>query len=178
MRKAATASFGPIIVAGLIAGTLDVGSASLINLVSPVLILHYIASGLLGARAFVVGAEATWLGMILQWLMSILIAAIYFGVTSRLRPLRARWWLGGTCAGVIIFLVMNFVVMPMSAAPVTYRDMIEHFNPLKSAANLIAMLVFGWIVAFCACRLAGDAAIPREAPVNEAPRADPRPPSL
>ncbi|HET9107314.1 MAG TPA: hypothetical protein VFN79_08990 [Steroidobacteraceae bacterium] len=51
MSKSPIASFAPVIVGGLIAGTLDVGSASLINLVSPVLILHYIASGLLGTRA-------------------------------------------------------------------------------------------------------------------------------
>ena len=155
MSKSPIASFAPVIVGGLIAGTLDVGSASLINLVSPVLILHYIASGLLGTRAFEVGVEATCLGLLLQWLMSILIAAIYFVVTSRWRSLRRQWWLGGLSAGVVIFLVMNFLVMPLSAAPVTYRDIIAHFQPLKSLANLLAMLVFGWIVAYCAARF-GD----------------------
>lgn len=158
MSKSSIASFAPIIVGGLIAGTIDVGSASLINLVSPVLILHYIASGLLGTRAFAVGAEATYLGLILQWLMSILIAAIYFAVTSRWRSLRTQWWLGGLSAGVIIFVVMNFLVMPLSAAPVTYRDIIAHFHPLKAAANLLAMLVFGWIVAYCAARFSGQPA--------------------
>jgi uncharacterized membrane protein YagU involved in acid resistance len=155
MSRSSLSALAPIVAGGLIAGTLDIGSASLINLVSPVLILHYIASGLLGARAFAVGAEATYLGLLLQWLMSILIAAIYFVATSRWRSLRSRWWLGGSAAGVITFLVMNFLVMPLSAAPVTYRDIIAHFHPLKAVANLFAMLVFGWIVAYCAARLAG-----------------------
>lgn len=147
---------GAILAGGLIAGTLDIGSASLINFVSPVLILRYIASGVLGVRAFDTGAAAAWLGLLLQWLMSLLIAAIYWLVTSRWRSLRARWRLGGLCAGVVTFLVMNFLVMPLSAAPVTYRDIAEHFDPLKSAANLLAMLVFGWIVAYCARRLGGE----------------------
>ncbi len=152
MSNAATASLRPIVAGGLIAGTLDIGAAALINRVSPDLILHYIASGVLGARAFAVGAAAAALGLILQWLMSILIAAIYLSVTSRWRSLRARWRLGGLSAGVVIFLVMNFLVMPLSAAPITYREIIAHFRPLKYAENLLAMFVFGLIVAYCAYR--------------------------
>lgn len=158
MNEPPTASWRPILAGGLIAGTLDIGAASSINWVSPVLILHYIASGILGARAFTVGVAATYLGLVLQWLMSILIAAIYFFVTSRWRSLRARWRLGGLSAGVVIFLVMNFLVMPLSAAPVTYRDIVEHFHPTKAAANLLAMFVFGLIVAYCADRVSGETA--------------------
>lgn len=174
MNGAATA-LRPIVSGGLIAGTLDIGAASLINWVSPFLILHYIASGLLGAKAFTVGSAATYLGLLLQWAMSILIAAIYFAATSRWRSLRTRWQLGGLAAGVIIFLVMNFVVMPLSAAPITYREMIEHFRPLKSAANLLAMLVFGLIVAYCACHFSGETAAGRAIEADEAPRANPSP---
>lgn len=150
MSQTPSAALRAIICGGLIAGTLDIGAASLINTTNPVLIVHYIASGLLGTRAFTLGAAATCLGLLLQWAMSIVIAAIYFGVTSRWRRLRTRWQLGGLFAGVIIFLVMNFVVMPLSAAPITYREIIEHFRPLKYAANLLAMFVFGLIVAYCA----------------------------
>lgn len=169
MSKVSTACYRPIIAGGLIAGTLDVGAASLINFVSPVLILRYIASGVLGARAFGPGADPACLGLILQWLMSILIAAIYFGVTARWRALRSHWGLGGLSAGVVIFAVMNFLVMPLSAAPITYRDIAEHFHPLKSAANLLAMLVFGWIVAYCAQRFAGEAAESDDAPARQVP---------
>lgn len=37
-----------ILVAGLAAGTIDIGAAALINLANPILILHFIAGGLLG----------------------------------------------------------------------------------------------------------------------------------
>lgn len=150
MRSAATSGIRPILVGGLVAGTLDIGAAALINRVNPVLIAHYIASGALGKAAFSLGASAAYLGLVLQWAMSIVIAAIYWFVTARMPRLRERWWLGGLLAGVVIFLVMNLIVMPFSAAPVTLHEVIARFRPTKGAENLSAMLVFGLIVAYCA----------------------------
>ncbi len=139
-----------ILVGGLVAGTVDIGAAALINSVSPVIIVHYIASGLLGKAAFSVGAPAAYLGLILQWAMSVVIAAIYWFVTARMPRLRERWWLGGLLAGIVIFLVMNFIVMPFSAAPVTLHQVLARFRPVSGAENLLAMFVFGLIVACCA----------------------------
>ena len=149
MKSAATSAFPAILVGGLLAGTVDIGAAALINRVSPVLIAHYIASGALGKASFSLGAPAVCLGVILQWAMSVLIAAIYWSVTARMPRLRAKWALGGLLAGVVIYLVMNFIVMPFSAAPVTLHQVIARFTPVKGAENLAAMIVFGWIIAFC-----------------------------
>jgi uncharacterized protein (TIGR02246 family) len=159
MNDTATSALPAILVGGLTAGTVDIGAAALINHVSPVLIAHYIASGLLGKASFSMGTPAVCLGVILQWAMSVLIAAIYWYVTARMPRLRARWWLGGLAAGIIIYPVMNFLVMPFSAAPVTLHQVIARLTADNVAANLAAMLVFGWIVAFCARgsrRRAGD----------------------
>ena len=150
MRGAATSGLRPILLGGLVAGTLDIGAAALINRVSPVLIAHYIASGVLGKAAFAVGAPAAYLGLLLQWAMSIVIAAIYWFVTGRMPRLRAKWWLGGLLAGGVIFLVMNFIVMPFSAAPITLHEVIARLRLAKAAENLLAMFVFGLIVAYCA----------------------------
>ena len=144
-----------ILVGGLVAGTLDIGAAALINWVSPVLIIHYIASGVLGKASFSGGAWSAVLGVMLQLAMSVLIAAIYWGVTGRLASLRQRWWLGGLIAGIIIYLVMNFLVMPFSAAPVTLHDVLSRFRPISGAENLLAMILFGLIVAWCARYLGG-----------------------
>lgn len=154
MRSAATRGLRPILVGGLVAGTLDIGAAALINRVSPVLIAHYIASGVLGKASFSAGAPATYLGLFLQWAMSVFIAAIYWSVTQRMPSLRQRWWLGGLLAGIVIYLVMTFLVMPFSAAPVTLHQVIARFTLVKGAENLTAMFVFGLIVAFCARYLA------------------------
>lgn len=154
MRSAATSGLRAILVGGLVAGTLDIGAAALINHVSPVLIVHYIASGVLGKASFSLGAPAAYLGLILQWAMSVIIAAIYWFVTARMPRLREKWWLGGLLAGLIIYLVMNFLVMPFSAAPVTLHQVIARFRPMKGAEDLAAMFVFGLIVAYCARYLA------------------------
>jgi uncharacterized membrane protein YagU involved in acid resistance len=59
--------------------------------------------------------------------------------------LRQRWIAWGVAYGAVIFLVMNFVVLPLSAWRV-----IPKFSPLSFAANLAAMFLFGLIVAFFA----------------------------
>jgi uncharacterized protein (TIGR02246 family) len=157
MKNAATSALPAILIGGLVAGTVDIGAAALINRVSPLLIAHYIASGVLGRASFTLGAPAACLGVILQWAMSVLIAAIYWAVTARMPRLRARWRLGGLLAGVVIYLVMNFLVMPFSAAPVTLHQVIARLTLAKGAENLAAMLVFGWIIAFSARHLSGRA---------------------
>lgn len=154
MKNTVSCGLRAIAIGGLLAGTIDIGAAALINRVSPVLITHFIASGVLGKAALSAGASAAYLGLVLQWAMSIVIAAIYWSVTARMPQLRERWWLGGLLAGVIIYLVMNFLVMPFSAAPVTLHQLIAHLTLAKVVDNLAAMLVFGLIVAFCARYLA------------------------
>jgi len=149
MKSAATSALPAILIGGLVAGTVDIGAAALISHVSPALIAHYIASGLLGKASFALGAPAVCLGVILQCAMSVLIAAIYWSVTARMPRLRAQWWLGGLLAGLVIYLVMNFLVMPFSAAPVTLHQVVAHLTLAKVVQNLVAMFVFGWIIAFC-----------------------------
>ena len=139
---------------GLIAGTIDIFSASVINGLSPVVILHAIASGLIGKTSFEGGVPTAILGLVLQWAMSILIAAIYVAGTAALPGMRRRWGETGVLAGVVTFLVMNYVVVPLSAAPfkppLTLEGLLTVFTPYKFTANLIAMILFGLIIAFLA----------------------------
>jgi hypothetical protein len=137
-----------ILLAGLVAGTLDIGAAALINLLSPISILNFIAGGLLGKAALQGGGAITLLGLVLQWAMSVIIAAVYVVASHRLPILRRRWVVGGLAYGVIVFFVMNYVVVPLSAWATS-----PHFTAVKFAANLLAMLLFGLITAFFAHRL-------------------------
>jgi uncharacterized membrane protein YagU involved in acid resistance len=140
-----------VIVAGLIAGTIDIGAASLINALSPVVILRAIASGLLGKQAFADGPLGPSLGLLLQWAISIVIATIYVAVTARWPRMRARWRLTGVLAGIAIFVVMNYVVVPLSAAPFRPHfglELLTAFTPYQFVANLLAMILFGLIIAF------------------------------
>ena len=142
---------GAILLGGLIAATIDIGAASLITGRSPTSIMQAIAGGLLGKATFNGGIGTMILGTVLQELMGILIATIYVVLLKTVSGLLRRWILSGLAYGVIIFFVMNYVVVPLSAwksAP--------HFTPLKFAANMAAMLLFGLIVAFFARRLASE----------------------
>jgi len=135
-----------ILLGGLIAGTIDIGAASLIVGRDPIFILHVIAGGLLGkTAAFAGGTVTAVVGLVLQWAMAILIAAIFvFG--KRLVPMaRGNWIASGVAYGIIIFFVMNYVVVPLSA----YHRM-PHFTALSFGENLAAMLLFGLIVSYCA----------------------------
>lgn len=143
-----------IIFAGFVAGTIDIGAAALINWLNPVIILHAIASGFLGKASYFDGMRSALLGLLLQWGMSLLIATIYVMAARRLRWLTASWPRGGLIYGVIIFIVMNYLVVPLSAAwprhPFTLDGLMHRFPPDKFIYNLLAMLLFGLIVAFCA----------------------------
>lgn len=131
---------------GLIAGTIDIGAAALINWKDPVFILHAIAGGAFGIKeSFAGGWPTAAAGLLLQWGMSIIIAAIYVLAATIIPVLRQQWLLCGLFYGVPVFFVMNYVVVPLSAighAP--------HFTPAGFIENLIAMLLFGAIVAYFA----------------------------
>jgi hypothetical protein len=129
------------ILAGLAAGTIDVGAACAINRIGPGPILRFIASGLLGAPL----PHENWvygLGLGLQWLMSIIIAAIFVIAATRMPALLRRWIAAGIAYGIVVYFVMTFVVVPLSRAKaghVTLSSFIE---------NLLAMMLFGLIIAY------------------------------
>jgi uncharacterized membrane protein YagU involved in acid resistance len=148
-------TFGPILLGGLIAGTVDIGAACLINKVNPAVILQAVASGILGKASFRMGLTSAILGLVLQWAMSVLIAAIYVGAARRLTIFNQRWIWPGLAYGAAVFFVMNCVVVPLSAAKFTAKLTVVGF-----VDNLLAMLLFGLIIAFCARNTASHAASP------------------
>src|SRR5277367_4073974 len=146
--------FAAILLGGFVAGMIDIGSACLINGLGPVVILHAIASGALGKASYAGGLGTVGLGLLLQWAMSLVIAAI-FVFAARLLPLLSRLWLAaGLAYGVAIFVVMSFVVVPLSNA---YPKPHGMPSPANIAENLLAMLLFGVIVAWFARATTPDA---------------------
>ena len=135
------------LLAGVVGGTVDVGSAALIFHAPPAQVLRAIASGLIGKAAGHGGVEIVALGLGLQWAMSILIAAIYDVAALRLPMLAQRWPLWGLAYGVGVYGVMTYVVVPLSHAA-------QHPQSLMlQGENVAAMLLFGLIVAFFARKL-------------------------
>lgn len=134
-----------IVGGGVVAGTLDIGAAMLISGASLPQILQFISSGLLGKAAFDGGTGTVLLGAVLQELMGLIIAAVFVLASLRLPALRRRWGLAGLGYGVVIYVVMNYVVMPLSAVGRTPAFSVEGL-----IKNGLAMLLFGLIVAWFA----------------------------
>jgi hypothetical protein len=135
-----------ILLGGTIAGIIDIGAACLINMLEPVVILHVIAAGLIGRDAARAGGLPTAvLGFGLQIAMSLIIAAIYNLGATLLPVLRRAWLPAGLTFGTGVFFVMEYVVVPLSAI-----HRVPTFTIQSFASNMIAMLVFGTIIAWFA----------------------------
>jgi hypothetical protein len=106
-----------ILVGGLAAGILDGASAfHTFGWRMP----YGIASGLLGAKANpAAGAGAgVWaLGLACHFLIAFAAAAIYGLASRRWGFLKSYFLLGGVICGIAVWLVMNLVVLPLSAVP-------------------------------------------------------------
>jgi hypothetical protein len=103
-----------IIAGGLTAGALDsILAFALYGRNMPL----GIASGLLGPRALH-GGQGTWLlGMALQFLIALLAASVYCLASGRLSFLKVHYLVCGLFYGIGVYLVMNLVVVPLSAFP-------------------------------------------------------------
>lgn len=140
-----------ILLGGVIAGVLDVGAASLISGRDPGFILQFIASGLIGKAAFGGGTGTMLLGLALQVLMGIIIAAVFVLASLKLPWMRRSWLAAGLAYGVGIYAVMNYVVLPLSAV-----GRFPQFSVEGLVKNGLAMLGFGLIVAWFARRRLGN----------------------
>ena len=138
-----------ILLGGLVGGTVDIFSASLISLLSPLLIMRFIAAGLLGPGFIKGGLDISLIGLVLQWLMGLIIAAIYVLASRRLTWMRRDWRLTGLAYGVPVYFVMTYVVVPLSA--------LHHWTAFDLKGfllNMAAMMLFGLIIAYATHRFA------------------------
>jgi hypothetical protein len=132
-----------ILAGGIVAGTIDIASACLINHRGPAFILQTIAGGLLAQGTYSGGTSTVVLGAALQESMGIVIAAIYV-IASRWLPVLTRRWVAMSLVyGVIVFLIMNYVILPLCAWKYW-----PHFSGAAFAGNLLAMLLFGLIIGY------------------------------
>ncbi|MBI3450126.1 MAG: hypothetical protein HY049_14580 [Acidobacteria bacterium] len=136
-----------ILGGGLVVAVLDGVNATLFWALyrgtEPHVIFQSIASGLLGQSAFSGGTETAALGAFLHLFIAMAVAAVfYLGCT--IWPVMLRWTLTcGLVYGAVVYLVMNFVVVPLSQArPVP-------FNPAWFLDNFLGhLLLVGPPVAF------------------------------
>jgi uncharacterized membrane protein YagU involved in acid resistance len=110
-----------IAIAGLVAGTLDITGACVVSWlrahVNPVLVLQSVASGIYGRASYDGGAKTAVLGLVFHFIIATTWAAVYYLASRRLSFLIQQPIIAGVIYGVLVYLFMNFVVIPLSNIP-------------------------------------------------------------
>ena len=129
-----------VLVGGGIAATFDIvyaihGNGQFGR--SPLWVLQSVASGWLGADAFTSGVPGGLLRLASHYGILLVAAAIYFAVSRRLLILQSQALACGALFGVLVYLFMNFVVLPLSAFPYTLS-----YTPLRLLEGFASHAVF------------------------------------
>src|SRR6478672_9135580 len=107
-----------IAITGLIVGAMDITSAFIIAISrgsTATRLLQFVASGLIGQKAFAGGLATAALGLGLQFVIAISVVAVFYLGSRRLAFLRRHPVVAGLIYGLIVFAVMNLIVLPLSA---------------------------------------------------------------
>jgi hypothetical protein len=107
-----------ILLAGLIAGVLDIAAALILSAqqgVRPVRVFQFIASGVLGNSAFRGGQAATALGLALHFGIALGAAGVYWAASRVFLFLIEHPVFAGLLYGIVVYFFMNLVVVPLSA---------------------------------------------------------------
>ena len=115
-----------ILLATLVVGALDILEVIVFygvrNQVPPTRILQSVAVGLLGSGAYEGGIPTALLGLGLHYFIAFCVVCVFFYASRRLPVLRTAPVVMGAVYGLLVYLFMNFVVLPLSAAgPPTFR---------------------------------------------------------
>jgi uncharacterized membrane protein YagU involved in acid resistance len=125
------------IVAGAVAaGLLDATFSIVLDVIvlrsySLPALLQWIASGAIGSAAFSGGLATAAIGLILHFVIAAIFAGFYYVVSRRVAALRTRPVPIGIAYGAAIWILMDLIVLPMSAAPR------PAFDPIVFAAFLV-----------------------------------------
>jgi len=136
----------PVLTGGMIAGALDLTAAFIAYGWGTPL---GIASGLLGPSARQGGAGTYILGICLHFFIALSAATVYYMASRKLEFLKQYALVCGLFFGIAVFLVMNLIVVPLSAihfsGPYTWRGLVQGL--------LVHMFCVGLPISFSVQRL-------------------------
>ena len=137
-----------ILLAAVVSGTLDaaaaVTQAATLGM-NPQRVFQGVASGLLGSRSFERGWNSGALGVVLHFVIACIISAIYVLASLHLPFLLRHPFIAGGLYGIAVFVVMFFIVLPLSRRPK------RPFNRNFAATQLlIHIVIIGWSIALSA----------------------------
>lgn len=131
-----------ILWGGAIAGVCDITYAIVSNMQRGVAwdrTLQSVASGWMGRAAFSGGMATAALGLASHFLIAFIWAALFYAASRTWKPLAQNPWLSGPLCGALVYVLMNKVVVPLSAAPFKI--------PLNVTGLLVHMFLVGLPIA-------------------------------
>ena len=148
-----------VVVGGSTAGALDILFAisyAGYRGMPPARLLQTVASGLLGEAAFSGGTATAAAGLLLHFALAFAWAGIFVAAARRLPVLTRQPVLSGILFGVVVFLTMRLVVLPLSAFPYPVS-----FKSLGAVLDLLShTLLFGIPIALATRRAYVGASLP------------------
>jgi len=125
----------------LIAGTLDISDALIfygLRGVSALGLLRFIAGCLVGVSALHGGLAMAALGLAIHYTITLFWSALFLLAATRVSFLTRRAILSGLIYGGLIYVLMNFVVLPLTRLPPR-----SHHLPAAVLLNgVLALLIF------------------------------------
>src|SRR5687768_17144700 len=108
----------PILIIGLIAGTLDIITALILAKGSFLRMGQFIASGAIGRDiAFEGGIWTSVLGYFFHYFIATTWATLFFLLYPKVKLLQKNKIVVGLLYGVVVWIIMNRVVLPLSQIP-------------------------------------------------------------
>ena len=123
-----------ILWGGFVAGVLDAVDGVVafgLKGLSPIQVLQYIASGLLGPKSFDGGWQTALFGTVLHFGIAFSAAGVFYGASRKLLFLKRRPVLSGVLYGIAVYVFMYWVVLPLSA---------YHKPPFSISATIMAIV--------------------------------------
>jgi hypothetical protein len=127
-------AFPIILRAGLLCGVMDITAAIVTTIAlggNPLRMLQGIASGALGAQSFEGGWKTAALGLGFHFLIAFTAATVFYLASRKLAFMTRRPILSGVAYGVAVYLVMYWVVVPLS---------LIHRHPFSVFNTVIAII--------------------------------------
>jgi uncharacterized membrane protein YagU involved in acid resistance len=109
-----------ILPAGLLVGTLDIIAAIVLTIIrggTVMRLFQFIASGVFGNEAFSGGTLYAVYGLIFHYCIAMVWTIIYFLLAGKIAASQRHKVVAGVLYGVLVWIVMNLVVLPLSRTP-------------------------------------------------------------
>src|SRR3954470_16834254 len=106
--------FGAIVITGLIVGAMDITSALIMAVTrgsTPLRLLQFVASGLLGRSAFDGGLITALEGLAIHFAIAFAVVIVFYLASRAISFLRGHPAISGVAYGLLVWLIMNVVVL-------------------------------------------------------------------